>query len=95
MVSNKFDHDLPVLALDAADIAAAVMEQNRRVFLFGPMGAGKSTLAAKLADAIAASSRSCWCLNADPGSPAFGVPGFVSIAKRQKGAWQVIDYAGL
>lgn len=95
MVSNKFDHDLPVLALNAADIVAAVMEQNRRVFLFGPMGVGKSTLAAKLAETIAASSRSCWCLNADPGSPAFGVPGFVSIAKWQKETWQVIDYAGL
>ena len=26
MVTTKFDHDLPVLALDAADIVAAVME---------------------------------------------------------------------
>ena len=74
MVTTKFDHDLPVLALDAADIVAAVMVHDRRVFLFGPMGVGKSTLAAKLADAIAASNRSCWCLSADPGSPAFGVP---------------------
>ena len=95
MVTNKIDHDLPVLALDAADIVATVMQHDRRVFLFGPMGVGKSTLAAKLADAIIASNRSCWCLNADPGSPAFGVPGSVSIAKRQKEAWQVIDYAGL
>ncbi len=50
MVSNKFDHDLPVLALDAADIVATVMKHDRRVFLFGPMGAGKSSIAAKLAD---------------------------------------------
>ena len=83
MVTTKFDNDLPVLALNAADIVAAVMEQNRRVFLFGPMGVGKSTLAAKLADALAISNRPCWCLNADPGSPAFGVPGFISIAKRE------------
>ena len=95
MVTNKFDQDLPVLALDTAEIIAAVMQYDRRVFLFGPMGVGKSTLAATLADAIVASNRSCWCLNADPGSPAFGTPGIVSIAKRQDDAWQVIDYAGL
>lgn len=95
MVSTKLDHDLPVLALNAADIVAAVMQHDRRVLLFGPMGAGKSTLAARLADAIAVSGRTCWCLNADPGSPAFGAPGFVSIAKWQKDSWQVIDYAGL
>ncbi|NOR43575.1 MAG: hypothetical protein GQ572_09580 [Gammaproteobacteria bacterium] len=95
MVSTKFDYDLPVLALNAADIIAAVMQHDRRVLLFGPMGAGKSTLAARLADAIVASNRSCWCLNADPGSPAFGAPGFVSIAKWQKETWQVVDYAGL
>jgi len=95
MVSNKFDHDLPVLALNAADIAAVVMEHDRRVFLFGPMGVGKSTLAAQLAGALAVSNRSCWCFNADPGSPAFGVPGSVSIAKWEKDAWQVNDYAGL
>ncbi|MCG6938971.1 MAG: ATP/GTP-binding protein [Gammaproteobacteria bacterium] len=95
MVTTKFNHDLPLLALNAADIVARVMQHDRRVLLFGPMGAGKSTLAASLADTIAASGRSCWCLNADPGSPAFGVPGSVSIAKRQQGAWRVIDYAGL
>jgi ribonuclease BN (tRNA processing enzyme) len=95
MVTTKFDHDLPVLALDAADIIAAVMAHDRRVLLFGAMGVGKSTLAAKLAEAIVAANRSCWCLNADPGSPAFGVPGFVSIAKWQRDTWQVIDYAGL
>jgi ABC-type branched-subunit amino acid transport system ATPase component len=54
MVTNQFEHDLPVLALDAADIIAAAMQHDRRVFLFGPMGVGKSTLAAKLADAIIA-----------------------------------------
>jgi len=95
MATNQSEHDLPVLSLDAADIVAAVMQHDRRIFLFGPMGVGKSILAAKLADAIIASNRSCWCLNADPGSPAFGVPGFVSIAKRQEDTWQVVDYAGL
>ena len=95
MVTDRFDHGLPVLALDTAEIIAAVMQHDRRVFLFGPMGVGKSTLTANLADTIVASSRSCWCLNADPGSPAFGAPGSVSIAKRQNNAWQVIDYAGL
>lgn len=95
MVTNTFDHNLPVLTLDAAAIVTVVMKYNHRVLLFGAMGVGKSTLAAQLADALAASSRSCWCLNADPGSPAFGLPGSVSIAKWESNGWRVSDYVGL
>ena len=95
MDTNKFNHALPVLALNTADIVDAVMENDRRVLLFGPAGVGKSTLVSQLADALAASHRACWCLNADPGSPAFGVPGSVSLGKWEQAAWQVSDYAAL
>ena len=95
MNTNKFNHGLSVLALIAADIVDAVMESNRRVLVFGPAGVGKSTLVSQLAYALAAAQRSCWCLNADPGSPAFGVPGSVSLAKWKQAAWHVSDYAAL
>lgn len=87
--------NLPVLSPNAADIIDAVLNHDQRVLLFGPMGIGKSTLALQLASALAASDRSCYCLNADPGSPAFGPPGAVSLAAWQQARWQVTDYAAL
>ncbi|MGB5457721.1 MAG: Clp1/GlmU family protein [Gammaproteobacteria bacterium] len=88
-------HELPMLPLDAARIVEAVLKHKRRVLLFGPMGTGKSTLAAQLANVLFLSGHACSCLNADPGSPAFGVPGSVSIASWHKNGWQVTDYAAL
>ncbi|MGD8934554.1 MAG: Clp1/GlmU family protein, partial [Gammaproteobacteria bacterium] len=85
----------PELPLDAAAIIDAIGRQNRRILLFGAMGTGKSTLAAQLAATLSRHQRSCWCLNADPGSPAFGPPGCVSIARWLQDAWEVIDYAAL
>ena len=59
------------------------------------MGIGKSTLATQLAVALAQQQQSCWCLNADPGTPAFGVPGTVSLAKWEINHWQVSAHAAL
>lgn len=95
MKTGKTVHDLPELALHATDIVNAVMQHDRRVFLFGPMGAGKSTLAAQLARVLFDFQRPCCCLNADPGSPAFGIPGTVSIATWQNDNWQVTHIAAL
>jgi len=95
MASNPFNHALPVLALNAADIVAAAMNNDRRVLVFGPAGVGKSTLVSQLAAALAAAHRSCWCLNADPGSPAFGIPGSASLGKWQQAAWHVSEYVAL
>ncbi len=50
---------------------------------------GKSTLAAELAARLAASGGGCGCISADPGSPAFGVPGAVSLGRWAQGAWQL------
>lgn len=92
---NKFNYSLPVLPHNASEIVDAVMKHDRRILMFGPMGIGKSTLVSKLAAVLALSNRPCWCLNADPGSPAFGVPGSVSLGKWEQGVWKVSDYTAL
>lgn len=87
--------ELPVLPLDTAGILAALKPQQRRILLFGPMGIGKSTLATQLAMNLAAQQQGCLCLNADPGSPSFGVPGSVSLARWQDENWQVTEFVAL
>ena len=61
------------------------------LLLYGEAGTGKSTLVSRLADALQAQGRQCYCLNCDPGSPAFGPPGAVSLAERKAQTWQLQD----
>ena len=65
-----------------------LLAEDRRVLLFGAPGTGKSTLAVGLARELSLRGRSCTCLNADPGSPAFGVPGALYAGEWREGHWQ-------
>lgn len=63
------------------------LARDRRVLLLGPSGSGKTTLAAALASRLAGQGRRVTCLAADPGAPAFGVPGALCLADWRAGAW--------
>ncbi|MEH6579590.1 MAG: Clp1/GlmU family protein [Amphritea sp.] len=58
-------------------IIADYLTIDRRVLIFGESGIGKSTLASRLIQLLIASGRHASLLDADPGSPAFGIPGAV------------------
>lgn len=66
---------------------AAHLAGHERVLLFGQPGSGKSTLAAKLAAVFAERGVTCACVGADPGSPAFGVPGAVCLGRWTANGW--------
>jgi len=52
-------------------------------------------LAASLARILDQTGRPCICIGADPGSPAFGVPGAVCLGKWQENGWQLLDIEAL
>lgn len=95
MVTEKPLDELPVLPADPDRISEVVLDGDRRVLLWGPMGVGKSTLAAGLARVLAGHRRDCWCISADPGSPAFGVPGAVSVGRWSAHGWQLVGVEAL
>ncbi len=76
------------LSADAGVIIDQVLTGHRRLMLFGPPGGGKSTLAGRLADELYVRGRHCDCISADPGSPAFGLPGTLALARRVDGRWE-------
>jgi len=86
---------LPSLPPEAGKIVASLQPRQQRILLFGPMGVGKSNLASGMANLLAQQRQVCWGLNADPGTPAFGVPGAVSLAKWEAAGWQVQTHAAL
>lgn len=76
-------------------VVAELLPDDRCILLIGEMGSGKSTLAAGVAASLADVGRTCWCLSADPGSPAFGPPGALSLARWDGGAWELTDIEAL
>ena len=74
---------------DLAGIAAELLVEARRLVIWGPAGTGKSTLAAALAASLEVNGRHCWGIAADPGSPAFGLPGTLSLGRWGGGVWQI------
>jgi ribonuclease BN (tRNA processing enzyme)/energy-coupling factor transporter ATP-binding protein EcfA2 len=74
---------------DLADSAAELLAEGRRLVIWGPAGTGKSTLAAALAVSLEVRGRRCWGIAADPGSPAFGLPGTLSLGCWGGGGWVI------
>jgi polynucleotide 5'-kinase involved in rRNA processing len=68
---------------------------DRRILLFGESGIGKSTLAVEMARALDGADRRCLCIGADPGSPAFGVPGAVCLGIWRNNSWRPLDFEAL
>ncbi|MGK7908506.1 MAG: Clp1/GlmU family protein [Synechococcus sp.] len=79
------------LPLNAVTIAERFLSKYERILLYGDMGTGKSTLVAKLARVVADSGRAVFCIGADPGSPAFGVPGAIGLGEWRHDAWQLLE----
>jgi len=88
---------LPFLRMprSAPQLSGTLLTADRRLLLFGAPGVGKSTLAAELAQGFVKAGRACLCIGADPGSPAFGLPGALGLARWRDGAWQTLDLEAL
>jgi ribonuclease BN (tRNA processing enzyme) len=78
-----------------AVLADRVHVHDRCVLLVGAPGVGKSTLAAQLAEALFKGGRSCACISADPGSPAFGVPGALCLGTWEDAGWTTVAMEAL
>jgi ribonuclease Z len=63
--------------------------------MYGEPGIGKFILAAELASELIQRSLTGFCINADPGSPGFGLPGTVSLGQRRESGWQVLAFEAL
>ncbi len=77
------------------NLIAAELAERRRVLFVGPPGSGKSTLVARVAEIFSQQGVHCACVGADPGSPAFGVPGAVCLGRWNADSWVCTDFEPL
>ncbi|MBI2571337.1 MAG: hypothetical protein HYV63_30390 [Candidatus Schekmanbacteria bacterium] len=89
------DHEQCWLRADPAIVAAQLVPGHTRIVFAGDIGTGKTTLLTGVADALVAERVPVEAICADPGQPAFGVPGCVSIARRCGRCWHVLGMVGL
>jgi ribonuclease BN (tRNA processing enzyme) len=88
--------DSRLLSAQESDrIAQELDSDHHRTLVFGEMGIGKSTLTSHLAGAMEKAGQSCFGLGADPGSPAFGVPGAVCLGRWQNNKWHLVSMEAL
>lgn len=73
-----------------AELADRYFRTARRALLLGESGCGKTTLTAALAKELLCRGLDCLCLSCDPGLPAFGPPGAVSLARFDGQDWTVL-----
>lgn len=77
------------------EAAVQRLARGERLLLWGPPGAGKTTLAALLAGRLAAVGVTCRGIAADPGSPGFGAPGALCLAVWAQDRWRPQRLAAL
>jgi ribonuclease BN (tRNA processing enzyme) len=85
----------PLPATAPGTIVDTVFSQARRVLLVGQPGIGKSTLVDALAGTLGQAGRECACIDADPGSPRFGVPGAISLMRWNPAGWSLAGLEAL
>ena len=95
MIYQTHTEPPPLSATAPEAIIDAVLGRACRVLLVGQPGIGKSTLVDALAGALGRGGRDCRCIGADPGSPRFGVPGAVCLARWNATGWALADLEAL
>lgn len=88
-------HHILDLEYDPESIASSLLNHGRRLLLVGATGSGKSTLAALLARILSQRGLTVYCISADPGSPAFGLPGSLGLARWQADRWHPLRLEAL
>lgn len=76
-------------------VAEHLFDRKRRVLVYGEMGTGKSTLVTKLARWLARAETDHLVIGADPGLPAFGIPGAVCAGKWRGDGFHLLAYEAL
>jgi ribonuclease Z len=77
------------------DAAAERLARGERLLLWGPPGAGKTTLGVLLARRLATEGVICLGIAADPGSPGFGAPGALCLGVWGEERWRLQRLAAL